>query len=608
MKNIFKIRKRFILFSIILTTLISFSIQDLISSVTGGVKSTLDSAVGAATGAFTGAVTGAVTGLLNNVTLPTSITGALNNVTGTVTGAITGSIPGALTGNVTGALNNITGAVTDAFNNATGILENLIDLNSYYRDIINAIPIVPVPSSVLNFTSSSILLKSLEVALARMDGESVLYYLNNCTDDRVETIFEYEPTSEEGKSYCQELVFDWGQTYAPYKCNDWFCNSKGKCNFKIDEFETVVPNCICSSGYSGQNCMFNNTIYENAKEWIDISHKWLINYLTNDTTNKTIIKESVVNDLLDITTHIIMLSSNANEADLEKFSKIVGDFANAIMNANVTMNSLLEGKIYDFMDFIFNNVDSSLQGVDPTELAGLAEEPYKITDKYETQKTQITDNDLNLSPKDAANIPKLRFLLDSNLNFLQINNIKRILQNISTSIPTKPVSKKVLNPDSAKAFIPKKVTSSILNNTITFVIMKDPSSMTQLNSVSISSQIVSLRVTQNGNNNPVPYPTGSGSYQIYLPWEQVPFRIPDNKYGDKCKVYSFDKNTWTQTQSCSILAANTTSSAAYLDCSTWGTLGVSCTGASVTAKKTTGSIFLSSLSYMVYGLIGVLLF
>lgn len=515
-----------------------------------------------------------------------------------------------LTGALNSAVNTTLGAAGDLLNStATGLL-NTTGLDNFtlpeinFKDIINAVPLVPVPSFT-SLTSSSMLKNALDGAFARLMLEFAAYYNNKCTDDRVQDLFGTE-NELEASFACQDLVYDWGQVYGPYKCNNWFCNLQGTCSSKADDMGFIIPSCSCNAGYSGQNCMYNQTTYQNADEWVNTMKQWLENYLTTKTENRIITQAGVVSDLLDITENILVFSSNANTADLDKYGNIIGEFADAIISSNVTMNTDLENKLFEFIDFIFTNIDSSLQGVDPTQIAGLAEEDVKVTDKYEMQKVDVpVDADLNLSPKEAA--PKLRLLHDLSVNakkFLQRIDSKRILQQITIK---KPTPKKTLNPDSAKAFLPKTLTSALANSTVTFVLFKDPSSMTQLNSVSIGTQVVNLKVTNKSTGALVPYPTAAGAYQIYLPWAQTPYNIPDNKYVNNCKVYSFDGKTWVQTQSCTVLDT-TNSTATNIECKTFGTLGVSCTGASVPAKKTTGSSFLSVASLIVYAVLGFILF
>ncbi len=485
-------------------------------------------------------------------------------------------------------------------------------IQDFINDYIKSIPLVPaVPFSTFNDSSS--LNAGLDAALLRLFAEFGAYYMNNCTDDRVQTIYGTSSDPMDAQFQCQELVYDWAQVNGPYKCNNWFCNLQGTCDSKTDDTGFIVPSCSCKAGYAGQNCMFNQTTYDNADAWVKTIKQWLDNYLLTKTTNNTIIDGGVVSDFLSITEKILMFSSNANPKDLDKYGDIISAFAIAIINNKAPQNSEKDKNLFEFIEFIFSSIDSSLQGVDPTQVAGLADVPVKITDKYEMQKSDIPiDADLNLSPKDLNS--KLRFLQELSINakkILQRIDSKRLLQikpASSTIKVKKPAPKKVLNADSAKAFLPKTLTSALTNSTVTFVLFKDPAPMIQLNSVSISSQVVSLKVSNKTTAAMVPFPTTAGSYQIYLPWAQVPFSIPDNKYVNNCKVYSFDGKTWTQTQSCTVLAT-TNSTASNLDCKTFGTLGVSCTGASVPSKKTTtGSSFLSVTSFIVYTVLGFILF
>jgi len=512
-----------------------------------------------------------------------------------------------LTDNVSPALNSTLGEENLLNSTDLGIPPMLdIDVDQMIQEIINTIPLIPV-SSFANFTSSSMFKNALGDAFMRLYMEFAAYYMKHCSDDRVEKIFGPQETKFDASFACQELTMDWAQVYDTYKCNNWICNLKGTCSFKTDDMNFVIPSCSCNAGYAGQNCMFNQTTYQNTEEWITTARQWLQNHLEKETTDKTITQSQVVSDLLEITENIIVFSSNANPSDLEKYGNTIGEFALAIITSNVTMNSDLEAKLFEFVDFIFSNIDSSLQGVDPTLIAGMVDEPYKVTDKYEMQKTDIpAEAELILSPKLLA--PKLRLLQDLSVNpkqFLQRIDSKRLLQDKSKI--QKPKSKKTFNPDSAKAVLPKLLTNALTNSTATFVLFKDPSSMTQLNSVSISSQIINLKVTNKATGALVTYPTNSGSYQVYLPWAQVPLNMLDNNYVNKCKVYSFDGKTWTQTQSCTVLST-TNSAAANIECKTFGTLGVSCSGATVSAKKTNASSFLSVASFIIYAVLGFILF
>ncbi len=258
---------------------------------------------------------------------------------------------------------------------------------------------MPVPTSLSG--NSTELRISLDDAFTRLNLEFSAYFMNKCTDDRVEGLFGNQNSTLDATFKCMDLIYDWAQVYAHYKCNNWFCNLKGVCSSKTNDIGFIIPSCVCNAGYTGQNCMFNQTTYNNANDWLNYVKQRLQNYLAKNTQNNTITQKEVVSDLLDVTQMILLFYSNVNVNDLDKYANIISVIASSIMNSKVTMDSELEEKLFDFMDFISSNIDSSLHGVDPTQIVALANETVKVTDQYELQKADIPINtDLNLSPKD----------------------------------------------------------------------------------------------------------------------------------------------------------------------------------------------------------------
>jgi len=484
-----------------------------------------------------------------------------------------------------------------------------------YRKSINLMPLISIPS-LSNYSSwnSTALDNDFQQAFGRVMGEYTLYFLNNCTDYRVPSLFGDAMGTPEAYFDCMDLASEFMQVYAPYKCNDFFCNMQGNCSFTIDDQKSVIPSCSCNSGFTGSTCMYNISTYSNADLWITFTKNWLDNYIISQTNNGIITDAKVISDFIDIVQQILLFSSNAIQNDINKYGNYISAYSKAIMNSKVPMNTDLEQKLYEFIDFIISNIDGNLQGVNPTQLIGMTNDNIKVSDDYAIQKVDIpTDKELNLSPIDAVSktsgsSSKLRFLQNLNFNFKKYKNnynLYRSLQTSKTNIPSKPTQKKTINPDSAKATLPQNVTSALINSSVTFVIFKDPSSMTQINSVAISSQVINIRVVNKITNALVPYPSGVGSYQLYLPWTQVPYNILNNQYKINCKVYYFDQKTWVETKSCTILDT-TNSNVANIDCKTFGTFGVSCAGATVVAKKSTSSGYISLFSYLFYAILGLI--
>ena len=519
----------------------------------------------------------------------TVISSALVGLSGTSIGNMTGLDMGNITGMVSGILGGMSGTngTVDPFSFSSN------DFLQMMKTMNDAIPLIEASNDNLNLDSTSFSMK-LSTALSKLIGEFGLYYTNNCTDSRVPQIFNSQPGSEDYSSQCQLLTYDWTQTYGPYVCNDWFCNLQGTCSSKADADGFIFPTCVCKTGYYGQNCMFNTTTFKNADQWINLSKTWLDNYLK---ANKGIITDGkVLSDVLDYAQNILMVTSNVNTQDMQKYSDIISFFGNAIIKSNVTMTNDVEAKLYSFMDFISTNIDSSINGMDPSAIVGMTNDTLKLTDNFELQKKNVDpEKELLISPKDGT---KLRFL----------NSV--IIRILAAAAGKKP-AKKNINTDSAKLTIPQTVTSKLANNEITFVSTKDPSSMSQINSVTINSQIVSIKATDKTTKVLTPFPANTGSMQIYLPWAYVPFTVTNNNYSTNCKVYSFDGKTWNLINSCSVQTTSTTT-AAQVSCSAFGTFGVACNGATVTPAtstlKTSGFSLKSLYSLIIYALLGILLF
>lgn len=282
-------------------------------------------------------------------TLFISLTLVLNQTTTTSTpnSTTTTSTPIATTTtstpNSTAQISTTTSTPNATSPNSTGSISPDIDSNAStdvnYSDIINETPLVPVPTSLSG--NSTELRISLDDAFTRLNLEFSAYFMNKCTDDRVEGLFGKQNSTLDETFKCMDLIYDWAQVYAPYKCNNWFCNLKGVCSSKTDDIGFIIPSCVCNAGYTGQNCMFNQTTYSNANDWLNYVKQWLQNYLAKNTQNNTITQKEVVSDLLDVTQMILLFSSNVNVNDLDKYANIIGVIASSIINSKVTMDSEL---------------------------------------------------------------------------------------------------------------------------------------------------------------------------------------------------------------------------------------------------------------------------
>lgn len=286
-------------------------------------------------------------GALNSTVLPSVLIGFSGTSIGNITG---GQDMGNITGIVSGLYGGMSG--TNGTDGPLSLTSN--DILQMMKTMNDAIPLIEATNYNINLDSSSFSMK-LSTALSKLFGEFGYYYMNNCTDSRVPQIFNFQPGSEDYSYKCQQLTYDWTQTYGPYICNDWFCNLQGTCSSKADADGFIFPTCSCKAGYYGQNCMFNTTTFNNADQWINLSKTWLETYLKAN--NNTITDGQVLSDVLDNAQNILMVTSNVNTQDIQKYSDIIAFFGNAIIKSNVTMTNDVEGKLYSFMDYISTNID-----------------------------------------------------------------------------------------------------------------------------------------------------------------------------------------------------------------------------------------------------------
>jgi len=205
----------------------------------------------------------------------------------------------------------------------------------------------------------------------------------------------------------------------------------------------------------------------------------------------------------------------------------------------------------------------------------------------------------------------LRFLIDLKGE----EKVKRFLAVASNTVqarktPNKP-SKKAAprrlspNPDNAKATIPQATTSKLgSDKTISFVANKDPTTMSQLNGVSINSFVVTVKATDK-NRVEYPFPKGGEPVSIYVPWAATPYTMNNNaSYASNCNIFSYNGTAWKQTQDCKIVSGN--EKAAIMNCTLFDTVGIACKGA--TSKVTLGSSFISILGFLSYAIFALFIF
>merc|ERR1712032_219902 len=115
-----------------------------------------------------------------------------------------------------------------------------------------------------------------------------------------------------------------------------------------------------------------------------------------------------------------MISTNALVEDGKKLEPFVSKFSNIIIKANVKMDKDLQNRLYELMDFIMMKIDSSLAGVDPTEMLAMSDAEFKSSASYNLQNAKIdSTGDMKLDPK---NPNKTKFAANTTFNYEDYHN------------------------------------------------------------------------------------------------------------------------------------------------------------------------------------------
>ena len=188
------------------------------------------------------------------------------------------------------------------------------------------------------------------------------YFSNQCNDSRVMSIFGLDKIDEEKyQMLCHHLAYDWGQFFATYECNDYFCNKRGNCILNTDNtmIGVAVPSCNCTNGYKGKNCMFPKDDYDFLKKYVDTLDNWIDSYV------KILDQETLVS-FIRILQNIITFSSNCEPKDKVKYSKTVQKFWYMIANADNNHYPSKEFKrnFVIFQDSLLYNTNS-ITGMNP---------------------------------------------------------------------------------------------------------------------------------------------------------------------------------------------------------------------------------------------------
>lgn len=158
--------------------------------------------------------------------------------------------------------------------------------------------------------------------------------------------------------------------------------------------------------------MFTEEPYQNAFKWIELMQSWMNSYLAKN--QNTVTNKDDLYNMIDMCEKLFMVSTNAKEEDSKKLTPTVTKLSQTIIKSKVKMDEDLQDRIYDLMDFIMLKIDSSLQGVDPTEMLAMSDAKYKSSPSYNLQNEKVNpQKEMKLDP---ANPDQTHFDANSTYN------------------------------------------------------------------------------------------------------------------------------------------------------------------------------------------------
>jgi hypothetical protein len=432
----------------------------------------------------------------------------------------------------------------------------------------------PDPDNITSCSSDE-LLDKVRYAMTPTFNDYESYHSNNCTDDRIPSLYGSDLYPEEYKEICVSLIYDWSQVFTNYTCNKRFCNFHGLCSSTIDDSGFVTPSCNCEAGYNGQTCMFSSTNYNYTTNWLKALETWVL----NKTYNTSSLNDSdSVSNLIEILGSLFYFTSNVNVKDLDYFGQITSKIFSVIINSSkIGGDPSLNIEILKFIEVILSATDSSFNGFDLSEIYRYCDSDYESS-KFGSYSKKIDPNSALIIAPSGSN---KRFLTSTN----------------SSHNPAKKTESIPVNEDSPSLYIPQSAVSlmdPIFKISFTFV--RDPKPFNQLNGPTIMSQIVTSAASS-GKTTLFDYPQRAERMIITIPWSIVPYN--NINYESNCKVYSYNKKNWVVTNSCIVESASNKTTAS-ISCNWFGTYGVACVGSQAKIpKRSSSSEFIQTSSLLI---------
>jgi hypothetical protein len=288
----------------------------------------------------------------------------------------------------------------------------------------------------------------------------------------------------------------------------------------------------------------------------------LDNYL-----NRTLPLNASVSDfntlinLLNVTDNLLRLAPNVN--GVPRFDTLLSGLYNRINNASINLTSDVRNMIISFLTDILQN-SVGLSGFDPLAFLTNYAGDQNLTNTNFGSATVASNRivDINLI---VARSSRVLFAKEVYNRFLASG------VNPATSI---------VNMASPSAYITKDVSAALPTNAkfqLSFV--RDSRLYNQPGQTVINSQIISL-VAKGQGNATYTFPPGVTAINITIPWVYVPFKLANATNYTSCVVNTYNNNSWTPSTTCKV-SANSNQGNAYVVCSEFSTIGVSCKNARV---------------------------
>ena len=383
------------------------------------------------------------------------------------------------------------------------------------------------------------------------------YLMNNCTDSRLNDPngsfnISQTDTPDIYQEMCIVLTMDLGQILSNYSCNPWVCNFQGTCQFTLTNDSIINQTCNCNSGWYGASCMFPTADYTYGLALLN----GIVQYATHLNKTSPISDEYTFINVLQMAQLYLSFAGYASPSDLPMINQGCLTIFSILSSSQVNITSATSNFIGSFLQEVLSdpNLPSSF---DPSQLlTNFGSQNNTSTSTYGYSSNSVdTNSDMTLSVSGSR-----RYLL-------------RFLTSAKNATLNNTVTTKTINMANPTVTVPRNVTSLLpKGSSLTFSFVRDPKTYNNPNSPYIISQVVTIQA-KNGTNL-INYPATATPISLTIPWAFVPLTCAN--YQSNCTVYKMNNTKWTNSSNCILDPSKTNGNSSLINCTSFGTFGLSC--------------------------------